>query len=251
MIDLLRPISQLTTAIFVVVAALSHAQTAPLNDTGQSSCYDASNIAVTCDAATAGNTGTRPHQDGRYGRDAAAAAGVFSKVGGGVEGFDFSCVLWNGTVINGPNCQVGLLLNTSGTPSATPSTDWACTRDNVTGLVWSLQTLSARWLATTNPTFADAGHNTPARCGAITLGSSWRMPTRRELFGLVHHGVTTGPRIDIAYFSGTQPEAYMAREGISNSSGVLSAWGVHFGAGTTATLTNSSSWPIRLVRGAP
>ena len=41
---------------------------------------------MACDSATTGDAGTRPRQDGRFGRDVAALA----KVGGGAAGFDFT-----------------------------------------------------------------------------------------------------------------------------------------------------------------
>jgi hypothetical protein len=242
MIDLLRPISQLATATFVVVAALSHAQTAPLNDTGQTSCYDASDVAVACDAATAGNTGTRPHQDGRYGRDAAAAAGALSKVGGGAAGFDFSCVLWNGTVISGPNCHVGLVANTSGAPSTTPTTDWACTKDNVTNLIWSLQIQGPTdWTTATGATYANAGHNSVTRCG---FPSGWRVPTRRELLGIVHFGASAHA-IDGAYFPQTAVNLFWTANGSLNG---RFAWFVGFDLRESDFDDRSSAMNVRLVR---
>ena len=57
-------------------AVLASAQTAPLNDTGQAQCYNAANAAAPCDEATTGNGATHPGQDGRFGRDAAQAAGA-------------------------------------------------------------------------------------------------------------------------------------------------------------------------------
>lgn len=243
MIDLLRPLTRLAVAAIVGVAALSHAQTAPLNDTGQTSCYDASDVAVACDPATAGNTGTRPHQDGRYGRDAAAAAGVFSKVGGGVAGFDFSCVLWNGTVINGPNCHVGLVANTSGAPSATPSTDWACTKDNVTGRVWSLQSLGPMtWTAANSSNLDD---NSNARCGAITAGNAWSLPTTRELLSIVHNGRLAAPVIDAEHFPFTVADSYWTSEAAYGQ-----VWVVGFQSGFTGATAIDSTFYARLVRRA-
>lgn len=228
MIDLLRPLTRLAVAAIVGVVALSHAQTAPLNDTGQTSCYNTIDVAVACDAATAGNTGTRPHQDGRYGRDAAAAAGALSKVGGGAAGFDFSCVLWNGTVINGPNCHVGLVANTSGAPSATPTTDWACTKDNVTGKVWSLQSLGPMdWYVAM---FAYENSNLRGRCG----GTNWRLPTVRELLSIVHNDSTTEPPVDVAYFPSTVEDFYWTAEVFMGPPYTVGgeAWYVRFGAST-------------------
>lgn len=146
------------------------AQTGLLNDTGQTSCYDTANNAVVCDISTTGNASALPHQDGRYGRDAAQAAGALpTKTGGGDAGFDYSCVLWNGTVVNNPSCPSILTANTTGAAGATPATDWACTKDNVTGLVWSLQTQGpVDWNTASDASFANAGHNSASRCGYST-----------------------------------------------------------------------------------
>ncbi len=232
-------------AALLLAANTAHAQTAPLNDTGQTQCYDAANAPVACDAATVGNAGTRPHQDGRYGRDPkAGATPALSKVGGGAAGFDFSCVLWNGTVINGPSCHTGLVANTAGTASATPATDWACTKDNVTGLVWSLETKAPTdWATATSATYADAGHNTPARCG---FNSAWRVPKRRELLSIAHYQVSN-PAIDAAYFPATVSNWYWTSE--TYSPDPARAWVVFFSDGYTDAVSKTSSVHVRLVRG--
>jgi hypothetical protein len=238
----------LAALLLAALALPAHAQTGLLNDTGQTSCHDASNAAVACDATNTGNNGTRPHQDGRYGRDAAAAAGVLTKTGDGPAGFDFSCVLWNGTVINGSNCTAGLVANTTGTPSGTPSTDWACTKDNVTGLVWSLQTQgSVNWTTATGATYPDAGHNSASRCGYST---GWRLPTRLELLSIVHRG-QTNPAIDASHFPGTWNRWYWTSEPSQTSPD--RAWYVDFRFGGSATniQTESLMAYARLVRSGP
>lgn len=242
------PLVQGILAVLVIVQPITaQAQTGRLNDTGQTSCYNAANSAVACDAATAGNTGTHPHQDGRYGRDAARVVGGLPvKTGGGVAGFDFSCVLWNGTVINGANCTVGLVANTTGAASGTPATDWACTRDNTTGVVWSLQTQGPlTWNAATGVGYADAGHNTPSRCG---YSSAWRVPTRRELLSIVHHGLATAPRIDTTYFPSTQNNWHWTADTFTPSA--TFAWIVHFNSGDTSANSKAVNHFVRLVRSA-
>jgi hypothetical protein len=221
----------------------AHAQTGRLNDTGQTSCYNASDVAVACDAATAGNAGTRPRQDGRFGRDAAGAA--LAKTGGGAAGFDFSCVLWNGTVINGANCTTGLVANTTGTASGTPATDWACTKDNTTGLVWSLQTQTASWNTATGATYANTGHNTPSRCGYAT---GWRLPTTRELLGIVHNGLSTyaTAMVDVAYFPSTQADWYWTAD--TYAPNPASAWIVYFSYGGANAYDKTGNGFVRLVR---
>lgn len=227
-----------------LTTAVAQAQTGRLNDTGQTSCYNASNVVVTCDAATAGNAGTRPHQDGRYGRDAAQAAGALpAKTGGGAAGFDFSCVLWNGTVVNGSNCTAGLVANTTGTASGTPGTDWACTKDNVTGLVWSLQTQTASWNTASDTSYPNAGHNTPSRCGYST---GWRLPTRRELLSIVHNDSVNSPAINSTFIPRAPIGTYWT---VSASQGgpTSQAWGIYFGDGSASWYTKADIYFVRLV----
>jgi hypothetical protein len=228
------------------VALTSHAQTGRLNDTGQTTCYDASNAAAPCNAATVGNTGTRPHQDGRYGRDVAASAGVLTKTGGGAAGFDFSCVLWNGTVVNGSNCTSGLTANTTGAATGTPATDWACTKDNVTGLVWSLQTQgTVNWATANAATYPNAGHNSANRCGYST---GWRLPTRGELLSIAHHGQFT-PAIDTTYFPATQGNGHWTSD--TYAPDPYYGWYAHFNDGYTDVAQKPSSLFVRLVRSGP
>lgn len=224
-------------------APFAQAQTGLLNDTGQTSCYNASDVAVACDAATVGNTGTRPHQDGRYGRDAAAAVGQLTKTGGGAAGFDYSCVLWNGTVVNGSNCTAGLVANSTGTASGTPATDWACTKDNTTGLVWSLQTQSAGWNTATGASYPNAGHNSASRCGYTT---GWRVPTRRELLSIVNHGLSTGPMVDATYLPNTQNSAYWTSN--TYARGGDRAWVVGFDTFLGVYAYKTDTYFVRLVR---
>jgi hypothetical protein len=226
--------------------ATVQAQTGRLNDTGQTVCYDGSNAPVLCTAASTGNASALPHQDGRYGRDAAKTSGALpTKTGGGAAGFDFSCVLWNGSVVNGSNCTAGLVANTTGTASGTPSTDWACTLDNVTGLVWSLQTQTATWDAATGASYPDAGHNSASRCGYST---GWRLPTTRELLSIVHHGLSAGPMVDATYLP-TPGNLYWSRD--TYVPNPVYAWIVIFGNGDTDTRSKASANTVRLVRSKP
>lgn len=243
MIDLLRLLSRVVAAGFSVTAALAHCQTGLLNDTGTTRCARTDNGGlVSCTVETLGNDGNLPHQDARHGRDVASP----TKVGDGAAGFDFTRICWNGSpegTTTGPNpCTGTLVANTAGAASSTPETDWACTRDNVTGLMWSLQTQSASWIAATGATYPDAGHNTPARCGAITAGSRWRMPSRHELLGIVHNGAATSPQIDTTYFPATL-RYYLAAE--SYAVNPVNAWYVDFYFGGTSVATGGS---VRLVR---
>lgn len=57
-------------SLLLAIAAPAHA--VGLNDTGQDSCYDGSAM-VACDTANSSDAASYPRQDGRFGRDAAAA----------------------------------------------------------------------------------------------------------------------------------------------------------------------------------
>jgi hypothetical protein len=234
---------------FLIGSGPGDAQTGLLNDTGQSFCFNPNNTLATCNAASVGNDGTLPHQDARYGRDAANAAGALAKIGAGAEGFDFTRICWNGSpegTTTGPNlCTGTLVANRTATPSATPATDWACTRDNVTGLMWSLQTQSGDWATVNGATFPNAGHNTPARCGA---SSGWRVPNIRELFSISHLGAVSLP-IDSTYFPQTEFERYWSADASSSSTGL--AWAVfyHERGGPQVSIKSISSF-VRLVHSA-
>lgn len=107
-----------------------------LNDTGQTQCLNqAGNALEACSEANTGNASARPGQDGRFGRDPAAAnpaASGFSKPAGsgGSGGFAFTPLDVNGNAI--------ALSGTPPIPSATPRCIW----DRVTNLIWEVKTTS-------------------------------------------------------------------------------------------------------------
>ena len=233
-----HPLLALAALVLCAGAAQAAGPTGLLNDTGQTQCYNASDVAGPCDAATTGDAGARPRQDGRFGRDAAAPA----KVGGGAAGFDFTRICWNGDAEGSGTCTGTLVSNGTGTATGTPGTDWACTKDNVTNLIWSLQTQSATWNAATVPTYPDAGHNTPSRCGFAT---GWRLPTRRELLSIVHNG-TSNPAIDGSYFPGTHSTYYWTSDTYAPNPSVARI--VYFVNGGTDADYETGTGFVRLVR---
>jgi hypothetical protein len=116
-------VAALSLALFTSVAVAATPR--PLNDTGITTCInDSGTVACT---TVAPDNGTHPRQDARFGRDAANAAGALTKVGGGGAGFDFTKIANNGTVL------------AAGAALGDNATDWACARDNVTGLVWEIK----------------------------------------------------------------------------------------------------------------
>ncbi|MDP4028451.1 MAG: DUF1566 domain-containing protein [Gallionella sp.] len=227
-----------------VSLSLHAAPTGLLNDTGQDTCYNdtvADGVAASGPASIARDAGTHPRQDCRFGRDAAAAAGVLTKTGAGAKGFDYTRVCFNGDPEGSGACTGALVANTTDTATGTPSTDWACTKDNVTNLIWSLQSGYGDWTTYANATLPNAT-NAAARCG---YGTGWRLPTRRELFSIMHNGASI-PAIDSAYFPSTQSNWYWSADTYAPVPAV--AWGVVFYNGGAGASNESNSGYVRLVR---
>jgi Protein of unknown function (DUF1566) len=221
-------------------AAQAAGPTGRLNDTGQTLCNNGTAM-VTCDAATTGDASASPRQDGRFGRDRASP----TKTGGGAAGFDFTKVCFNGALEGATGCTGTLVANTTGTASGTPGTDWACTKDNVTNLIWSLQSGLGDWTTYARTTLP-GGHNSVTRCG---FDSGWRLPTRRELLSIVNRDGRS-PSIDDVYFPDTQTNSYWSTDRyrpLPIEYGEL-AWFVVFDDGhPNATYTTDTVY-VRLVR---
>ena len=195
-------------AVYMVVFMLtpgtgSHGfamQATILNDTGASRCYDASGSAIACNSRPAAD-------DGRFGRDAAAASNGLKKVGDGPDGFDFTKIANDGSD----------LPLTAG-PGTSPRS-WACTRDNATGLVWEVKLTGDTHVRSRRQHFTwyntnaaeNGGHpgspeittysscngtltdcNTQEYMAAINAQAlcgfrDWRLPTPSELRGIVNY----------------------------------------------------------------
>jgi hypothetical protein len=112
--------------VLALLFCLGAAHAAMYNDTGITDCWNDTAIVTT---GVEKDTGTHPRQDCRYGRDPAAASGII-KIGGGGKGFDLTKVANSGSV-----------LPESAVLGSAPG-EWACTRDNVTGLIWEVKTTS-------------------------------------------------------------------------------------------------------------
>lgn len=212
-----------------------------LNDTGQASCYDGTTL-VPCTTTNSDDAATWPRQDGRYGRDAANRDNVLTKTGAGLKGFDYTKVCFNGNLEGGGTCTGTLVANTTATATGTPATDWACTKDNVTNLIWSLHSgVRGEWTTYANITLPAATNNA-TRCGYNT---GWRLPTRRELLSIVHLGARN-PAINNAYFPGTQPTWYWSAD--ADASVPTRAWHVDFFNGDSDPFDKTDPTFVRLVR---
>ncbi len=164
---------------------------------------------------------THPGQDGLLGRDAVArqdiinTTSVLGKTGAGEAGFDFTKISNSGNPL-APAAALG----------AGPA-NWACTRDNVTGLVWEVKVdddthpRHRGWTYTWyNSTGANDGGSAGTSAGGACLttdrcdtekfvadvnavglcgANDWRMATREELRSIMHYG-RAAPAIDPDYF---------------------------------------------------
>ena len=242
----LRPTLLRLLACLMCASVAHAAPTGLLNDTGGTQCDDGSNTMVTCTMPNTGDAAMMPRQDGRFGRDAASP----TKVGGGVAGFDFTKICMDGTL----NCTGAANIGVS--PAAT---DWACTRDNVTNLVWSLYIAQppTTWATATGASYPNAGHNTVSRCG---FNTGWRLPTRRELLSLVYYGAAAEPFMDTHDFpkvpfgsTGNLIDHIWTSDAYAGSSCSDCAWYVHFGDGRPVTeiKTAGTDMGVRLVRDGP
>lgn len=232
-----------------------------LNDTGidwcanKSSAY-MSNKEANCEALMA----AFPGQDGQVGRDAANRKGQLVKIGSGDVGFDFTKICNNGQAEGEANCPANQ------SAPATGPTQWGCTRDNVTGLVWEIKTVGGlrdkdkvySWYNANDR--VNGGHKgdncTGAECNTAAYtqlvnqqglcgANNWRLPTRHELHSIVHHG-RTSPAVDIANFPNTVLDSYWTATPAAALP--MKAWLVNFDAGWDFWDDKANRQHVRLVR---
>ncbi|HPG61409.1 MAG TPA: DUF1566 domain-containing protein [Casimicrobium sp.] len=254
----LRP----TNAVLAALCALG-ANAAPINDAGLTLCRNhTTGVDETCNLAIHGA------QDATVGRDRAAATvgSGLTKVGAGAAGFDFTKISNAGNAV------------AEATALGSAANDWACTRDNVTGLTWDVPLASSAgnvlrkssWTYTwfdsnaatnggsagvdsggscqvggrcdTEKFVADVNALSPPLCGY----SDWRMPSSDELIGIMHYGAA-GPLIDATYFPNTSGNAYWS--GTANAGSVNWAWNVSFSDGSAGGVNKNTGYGVRLVRG--
>lgn len=253
-------------ALFLCLTSINHPSHAwyPLNDTGIQFCGESS---------TGNNnpcTGREPQgQDAHYGRDAAARAGTLNKVGAGAGGFDFTKISNSGRVLpataklgSGPN-------------------EWACTRDNVTGIIWEVKVNNPShprhidhtytWFFSRSPdgipgyrgristcrnTLGGQSCNTESYVNHINsiglCGSrDWRVPSIKELESISNFQQNI-IALDLRYFPDF-PSTYSAFYWWSSTASAiydLNSWGVDSGIGSTMISHRSFDFfRIRLARG--
>lgn len=228
----------------------SHPAFFPLNDTGSLECAD--NVLAERDCPVVGF----PGQDAESGRDV-----THDDDSDGWAGFSFTKLANSGKTL--PNAAV----------LGDGANDWACTRDNVTGLVWEVKTddggprdqdWTYSWYnpdGTTNggdPGFADASNNCfdATRCNThhyvadvnsqgLCGAKDWRLPSRNELESLVSTPHT--PTIPPVFFPNTSLSSYWSSSTYARGTGA--AWGVAFSTGYVGGFAKQGARPVRLVRG--
>lgn len=231
--------------------------TKPLNDTGITTCVDVFNNRLSCPVSD------YPNQDAEAGRDDLAAQSKLKKIGGGHSGFDFSKIANDGSVLPA-YARFG-----SG------AKDWACTRDNVTGLLWEIKTNDGG-LRDQDSTFSwynpnkktnggNAGYQNQGNCtGGIACNTyayaqavnkhglcgkkDWRLPSLDELDSLINYDFYS-PAIDRDYFPDLPDlTLYTTSFWSSPSEAADYAWAVNFKGGSDSYEFKGSSQLIRLVR---
>lgn len=233
-----------------------------LNDTGINFCRDHTTGADTPVTTTTTCTAAQGGQDARYGRDPAAQRGALTKVGGGSKGFDFTKIANNGGTLP------------AGAALGSGPTDWACTYDNHTGLMWEVKVNNAAHLRHMSHSYSwyDSVHNYGGNAGTASGGTcftagrcdtekfvadvnasnlcghnDWRMPTVHELYNLADRGIAyPGPTIDASYFPNTPGSYFWSGSPVAGFSDF--AWGVVFGRGGDGWDYRSSAGQVRLVR---
>ena len=234
-----------------------------LNDTGITFCVDDDNADVECSDE---QVSALPGQDGHSGRDADSS---LIKLGAGAAGFDYTPICHSGDAAGEGDCPLDPL------PGADDN-DWACTRDNVTGLVWELKVDDPehlrysghryRWYSNDLPEHdGEIGHigdnedcvglthcntqayvrsvNETGLCGA----RDWRLPEANELAGILNLN-TIQPAIDDQAFDATGATSWAGTPDFPLDTSNPYAWVTEFSGGAVATERTSSRFTVRLVR---
>lgn len=228
-----------------------------LNDTGMLNCStNALNGVKTCPV-----TGFEG-QDADYGRDAKKRAGLLKKTGAGIASFDYTKI-----------ANDGAKLSAKAVLGKKPK-DWACTLDNVTGLMWEVKTNDGglrdkdngyTWY---NPDYTTNGGDEGAQrdtylctgiCNTYTYQqavnaiklcgkSDWRLPTVDELTSLLYFG--SHDAIDRTYFPNTDrlftDWEYLTSSTVARYNYFI--WTVAFQVGGIGTTRKAINGYVQLVR---
>lgn len=223
-----------------------------LNDTGitSSQCFqEGSDVLVSCTSAAA--LALSLFQDGMFGRDADALTAGGSD---GISGFSYTKV------------------SASGDELPASASVWACTLDNVTGLLWEAKTTDGGLSDATgvftnfdtsgvsqkrdgsvptqqeiNATSNAAGHVRAMNAQGLCGFKDWALPTDDELQSLVAYSdQVSAPTVDMSWFPQTRKTLYWS--GTPGAGQADRAWGVDFADGVLMTDFRYVARPLRLVR---
>lgn len=225
-------------AVWPAPGAWAQKPTHPLNDTGAKYCLVSGFPSNAC-------MGTS--QDAGLGRDVSPKA----RDSDGHAGFRFEKICHSGEAAGQGSCPKDPALG------SLPS-DWGCTRDRLTQLIWELKTDDGGW-RDQNRTYTFIGDGRTgdaskylkrAQSNGLCGARDWRLPGVVELLSMVDFGVSwPGPTLDTRWFPNSLGQAYWTSEPLQGSD--MDAWIVQFYGGAAFP---DSRWHehvngVRLVRG--
>jgi hypothetical protein len=187
------------TVTINVNAQIVQSATAPLNDTGITFCSDGAFNVNNCGISS------YPKQDGDFGRDV-----TNNDDKDGHAGFSFTKI------------------SATGEKLPFDAKEWACLKDNVTGLLWEVKTAknAAEMYSFTNTDNVVKTQNTQKLCGQ----TNWRLPQIQELQSIVDYSVSyPNPAIDLNFFLNSTNHIYWSQTPYMKNSNDV--WGIYFDDG--------------------